>query len=117
MGFIEADLHSHTTASDGLLTPSELVQLAHELGLKALGITDHDTVQGWQEAEAAGLEWGVEILKGIELNTDWEGTEVHILGYELNPESPELVQRLEFLRHAREKRMLEIIKRLRKLSI
>ncbi len=117
MGFIEADLHCHTTASDGLLTPSEVVKLAQGRGLKAVGITDHDTVQGWQEAERAGQEWGVEILKGIELNTDWQGTEVHILGYELDPDAPNLMERLETLRRAREARMLEIIERLRTLKI
>lgn len=117
MGLIEADLHCHTTASDGLLTPTEVVELARSLGLKAVGITDHDTVQGWAQAEKAGQKWGVEILRGIELNTDWQGTEVHILGYEVDAESPNLMKRLESLRRARETRMLEIIERLRSLDI
>lgn len=117
MGLIEADLHCHTTASDGQLTPSEVVELARNLGLKALGITDHDTVGGWAEAERAGPKWGVEILRGIELNTDWQGTEVHILGYELDAQSPKLIKRLESLRQAREARMLEIVERLRALNI
>ena len=117
MGLIEADLHCHTTASDGLLTPSEVVELARRVGLKAVGITDHDTLRGWTEAEIAGQKWGVEVLRGIELNTDWQGTEVHILGYELDAESPNLIKRLDFLRQAREARMTEIVERLRALNI
>lgn len=113
----EADLHCHTSASDGLLTPRQLVQLAAERGIKALGITDHDTIQGWEEAELAGMEYGVEILRGIELNTDWNGIEVHILGYEINSESGYLQERLKYLRTARKQRMLEILERLHGLGI
>lgn len=115
--FPEADLHCHTTASDGMLPPWELVQAASELKLKAVGITDHDTISGWKEAVRAGEEFGVEILKGIELNTDWQGTEVHILGYEIDPDSILLQEKLQELRDARVKRMLEIIARLRNLDI
>lgn len=113
----EADLHCHTTASDGLLTPTQLVKLASERGVLALGITDHDTIQGWMEAEEAGLKYGVEIVRGIELNTDHHGTEVHILGYEIDRESAYLHSRLRTLREARRQRMLEIIDRLEKLGI
>ena len=113
----EADLHCHTSASDGLLTPRQLVQLAADRGIMALGITDHDTVQGWEEAELAGMEYGIEILRGIELNTDWNGIEVHILGYEINGESAYLQERLKYLRAARQQRMLEILERLHDLGI
>ncbi len=113
----EVDLHCHTTASDGLLTPKELVRLAAELGLKGIGITDHDTIQGWKEAEAAGAYYKIQILKGIELNTDWRGTEVHILGYELDGGSDYFQDKLRSLREAREQRMLEILERLAKLGI
>jgi len=113
----EADLHCHTTASDGLLSPTELVQLAAKLGLKGIGITDHDTIQGWKEAEEAGANYQIRILKGIELNTNWYGKEVHILGYEVDSSSNYLTDKLRVLRNAREKRMVEILDRFKDLGI
>jgi len=113
----EADLHCHTTASDGLLSPTELVQLAAKLGLKGIGITDHDTIRGWKEAEEAGANYQIQILKGIELNTDWQGTEVHILGYEVDSSSDYLADKLKVLRNAREKRMVKILERFKDLGI
>lgn len=113
----EADLHCHTTASDGLLTPTELVRLVAELGLKAVAITDHDTIQGWEEAVDAGLNYQIQVLRGIELNTNWHGKEVHILGYELDGSSNYLKQKLKGLSQARVHRMLEILARLETLGI
>ena len=113
----EADLHCHTTASDGLLSPTELVQLAAKLGLKGIGITDHDTIQGWKEAEEAGAYYKIRILKGIELNTNWQGKEVHILGYEVDSSSKYFIDKLRVLRKAREKRMEEILGRFKGLGI
>jgi len=113
----EADLHCHTTASDGLLSPTELVQLAAKLGLKGLGITDHDTIQGWEEAVVAGNYYQIRILKGIELNTNWKGKEVHVLGYEVDRSSTLLTDKLKELRKAREKRLVEILDRFRGLGI
>ncbi|WP_088225382.1 PHP domain-containing protein [Desulfosporosinus sp. FKB] len=117
MGLCEVDLHCHTTASDGLLTPNELVRSAAVLGLKGIGITDHDTIQGWREAEEAADVCQIQLLKGIELNTDWNGKEVHILGYELDDSSNYLNQTLKSLRDARKKRMLEILDRFQHLGI
>lgn len=114
---IEVDLHCHTTASDGLLTPWELVKEAAACGLKGIGITDHDTMSGWSEAERAGKAFGIDILKGIELNTDWHGKEVHILGYEIDPESPAVLEKLRRLQDARLNRMFEILRKLRNLGI
>ena len=113
----EADLHCHTTASDGLLSPTELVQLAAKLGLKGIAITDHDTIQGWKEAEKAGANYQIRILKGIELNTTWYGKEVHILGYEVDSSSNHLTDKLRVLRNAREERMVEILGRFKDLGI
>jgi len=108
----EADLHCHTTESDGLLTPTELVHLASELGLKGVGITDHDTIAGWKEAEKAGVDDQIRILRGIELSAEWQGKEVHILGYFVDGSSSYLDEQLRGLRKAREHRMLEILDRL-----
>ncbi|MDQ7096075.1 PHP domain-containing protein [Desulfosporosinus sp. PR] len=113
----EVDLHCHTTASDGTLSPTELVCSAAALGLKGIGITDHDTIQGWQEAEEAGRTSRIVVVKGIELNTDWHSREVHILGYELDGSSAYLNSRLKSLRNAREQRMLEILERFNRLGI
>lgn len=113
----EADLHCHTTASDGLLSPTELIQLAAKLGLKGVGITDHDTIQGWKEAEEASAYYQIQILKGIELNTNWQGKEVHILGYEMDSSSNYFTNMLRVLRKAREKRMEEILSRFKDLGI
>ncbi|SDG89658.1 PHP domain-containing protein [Desulfosporosinus hippei] len=112
----EVDLHCHTTASDGLLTPRELVRMAAEIGLKGIGITDHDTIQGWREAEEAGVQYKIEVLQGVELNTDWKGQEVHILGYALD-NTPKLNKQLKSLREARELRMQDILKCLATLHI
>lgn len=115
--FPEVDLHCHTTSSDGLFTPRELVQAASKLGLKAIGITDHDTISGWDEALEAGEEYGVEILRGVELNTEWQGIEVHILGYEPTPESGRFQEELRKLRDDRSKRIMKILDRLHDLNI
>ncbi|HVJ50507.1 PHP domain-containing protein [Desulfitobacterium sp.] len=115
--FPEVDLHCHTTSSDGLFTPRGLIQEASKLGLKAVGITDHDTISGWGEGLKAGEEYGVEILRGIELNTEWQGLEVHILGYEPDPESGQFQEKLQELREARIRRMLKILGRLHDLKI
>ncbi|UWG98651.1 PHP domain-containing protein [Dehalobacter sp. DCM] len=109
----EADLHCHTTESDGVCTPAQVVRQAWEVGLKAVAITDHDTISGWSEAEKAGKQYHITVLKGIEINTDWEGREVHILGYALNANDDNLATRLSELR---EKRVQRIKKMIGKLS-
>lgn len=76
----DCDLHVHTTASDGTCSPRETVRRASALGLKAIAITDHDTVLGHAEAVSAGLDYGVEVVPGIEVSTKY-GVSVHILGF------------------------------------
>ena len=78
----EIDLHIHTTASDGTFTPREAVRLAAEKGLRAMAVTDHDTIYGHGEAMMAGLDYGIEVVPGIEISTKY-GVAVHILGYYL----------------------------------
>lgn len=85
-----ADLHVHTTASDGTVSPSGVVELAFGVGLAAIAITDHDTVSGISEAQKAGAELGIEVIPGIEISTDYMGHDVHMLGYFIDPDSPEL---------------------------
>ena len=75
-----ADLHSHTTASDGTLAPRELLKTAFERGVKHLALTDHDTTSGHAEARAAAAEFGVGFIPGVEITCEAAGTEVHLLG-------------------------------------
>ncbi len=75
------ELHTHTTYSDGILTPQQLVQRAANAGVKALAITDHDTLHGWDEAIAAAIPHNMEIVPGVELSTVYNGRSLHILGY------------------------------------
>ena len=89
------DLHLHTTASDGTDTPGELVAVCREAGITTMAVTDHDTtaalVESAREAERAGIEF----VPGIEITAAWEGTDVHILGYFVDRESPALTAFLE----------------------
>jgi predicted metal-dependent phosphoesterase TrpH len=110
------DLHAHTTASDSSFTPSELIALAREIGLNAVGITDHDTIAGWEEAFQAGASSGVEIVPGIELSTAYEGGRFHLLGYYIDPHS-ELMSTLEWIQAARANRGVEILNNLRALGM
>lgn len=92
------DLHVHSTASDGTNTPTELVALAKEAGLSAFALTDHDTIQGLAEARRAAKTAGIELVPGIELSTDYGGSEVHILGYYFDEQNPGFLQKLnEFI--------------------
>ena len=86
----EIDLHLHTTRSDGTLTPTELVRMCAERGLRVISITDHDSTEGLSEAyEAASSFPQLTIIPGIELSTDIPGSEIHVLGYFVDYESPD----------------------------
>ncbi|MBE9098926.1 PHP domain-containing protein [Vacuolonema iberomarrocanum] len=91
------ELHCHTTCSDGSLTPTELVKEAIAQGVKALAITDHDTLAGWEEAQAAAAGHDLEIVPGVELSTVWGNRSLHILGFYPNRDAFEapLRDRLE----------------------
>lgn len=97
----EVDLHTHTTASDGTLTPTQLVARAARLGLKILAITDHDSTEGIAEGRRAGQMHGVEVIPGVEINTDVPGAEIHVLGYFLDPAHAELTAELARIREGR----------------
>src|SRR5687768_2542336 len=79
------DLHTHTTASDGVLSPRDLVRLAAERGIGTLAVTDHDSTEGYAEARQAGEEVGVRVITGVEFGTFMLGAEVHMLGYFFDP--------------------------------
>jgi len=107
-----ADLHLHTTASDGALTPTEAVEAASKMGLTAIGVTDHDTVAGIDEALAASAEFGVEVVPGVEISTLYAKTEAHILGYYMDHHDPELLATFRSLTDARYNRGRMIVEKL-----
>lgn len=101
------DLHTHSTFSDGRYTPSQLVKMAAEAGIGILGITDHDSVNGIEEAlnAAAAVPGAPVIAKGVELGTQVGESSVHILGYNIDIHNKDLLDKIEEMRHAREKRL------------
>lgn len=112
-----ADLHTHTTASDGMNRPADNVRLAHEAGLAAVAITDHDTVAGIPEALKAGERCGVIVVPGVEISTAHEGKDIHILGYGIPHDDPILLSRLITLRNVRNLRNERILARLADLGM
>lgn len=89
------DLHTHSTESDGTLTPQELMALAKETGLSAIALTDHDSIGGIAKARPEAEALGLELVPGVELSTDYNGKEIHILGYYINEENPEFRAKLK----------------------
>ena len=112
-----ADLHVHSSASDGLLSPTEVVALAAGKGFAALSISDHDTVAGLPEGFAAAKKQGIELLAGVELSAYLENSEVHILGYCFDYENEALLSALERLCADRVRRIEEMIRLLRELGV
>lgn len=113
---MRADLHLHTTASDGLLTPARMVREARLAGMNIIAITDHDTVSGVREALDAGVREGVRVLPGLELSVGGE-EEIHLLAYGVRPEHPGLLALLEGLLVRRQARMEEMLRRLEALGM
>lgn len=107
------DLHSHTTASDGQYSPSELVKKASEHNIKLLAITDHDTINGLEEAKNAGEQYGVKIIPGIEINITAPRGEFHLLGLgitDISPSMKEILNNVIKTRHQRNEEMIQKMK-------
>jgi len=111
------DLHTHTTASDGSLTPDELVAKAASLGIRVLGITDHDTTDGVAAALAAATRWQITVVPGVEISTLAGREELHLLGYFIDPENADLQEALARSRRARRERAKKMVDRLGKLGL
>lgn len=111
-----ADLHIHSTASDGLLTPTDIIKWGANKGLKALSITDHDSVAGVCSVFEYSKEIGIELIPGIELSTEYEGSEVHILGYFIDYKDELLDNFLNKLINSRIDRAHKMIKKLNSLG-
>ncbi|MCC5878705.1 MAG: PHP domain-containing protein [Idiomarina sp.] len=113
---MKIDLHCHSTASDGSLTPAELVQRAHQMQVNVLALTDHDTVAGISAAQAAIAELNgghpLKLISGIEFSCRWEGFEIHILGWHFDPEHPQFQALLAGQAEARQARAQLIMDKL-----
>jgi len=95
------DLHCHSTSSDGLLAPAELVRRAAARGVTTLALTDHDELSGLAEARDTAREVGIGFVEGVEISVTWNGVTIHIVGLGIDPESERLVRGLEAVRKTR----------------
>lgn len=107
------DLHTHSTCSDGVLSPSELVKHAFSKNIKVLALTDHDTIEGLSEAKIQSEELGITFVPGVELNIDWPKGEFHLLGLGLKNPSEQLLKILNDLQKDRDSRNAKIIEKMK----
>ena len=110
------DLHSHTTASDGTLTPTQLAAHAKEMGVSAVAVTDHDTIDGLAEAREAGERYGVEIINGIEFSVG-NDIDIHLVGLDFTDDCPSIVRELEGFVEYRDGRNRKIIDKLNSAGV
>lgn len=112
MNSFRADLHCHSTCSDGMLTPQELIELAKKIGLSALSITDHDTIDAYPIAIPLAQQHGITLIPGVEFSTVLEETSIHILGYGMaldNPDLLDLCHKHKNRRQARNQAILDLL--------
>ncbi|NOY71054.1 MAG: PHP domain-containing protein [Gammaproteobacteria bacterium] len=117
MIMIKYDLHTHSTASDGTLTPTELVHRAKEQRVDVLALTDHDTVAGIEEAITAANAHSISLIPGVEISSQWQNTGIHIIGLDIDIQSNELLAQLQQLQTLRITRAQEMGHRLAKEGI
>jgi len=111
------DLHSHSTASDGALSPEDLILRAKEKGVTCLALTDHDTVAGLSAAQEAAKKVDLQLINGIEFSCTWNKKTFHIVGLNINPNNPELLAGTKKLHTIRTERAKKISKKLEKNNI
>jgi 3',5'-nucleoside bisphosphate phosphatase len=109
---VRIDLHTHSNASDGKQSPTDVMRAATESGLDVVALTDHDTTAGWDEASAAAEQRGIALVRGIEISCQHEGISIHLLGYLQDPAAPGLLEELERSRVSRQTRAKAIVERL-----
>ncbi len=112
-----ADLHLHTLFSDGTFTPEELAQRGAQVGLAAMALTDHDTVEGCTRMGQACESLSIEFIPGTELTAEFEGHEVHLLGYFLDVQQPKLLAEIKKFQSVRQERIHEMAARLNKMGV
>ena len=107
-----ADLHCHTTCSDGTVSPREIIKLAKQVGMSGLSITDHDTIEAYQSAVSCAKTEGLELIPGVEFSTTHRGVSIHILGYAFSLKSDAIHSLCKKHRERRIKRYLAILEKL-----
>lgn len=112
-----ADLHLHTHFSDGTFSPEELLRESKRASLACISVVDHDTVSGVTPATEAAKGYDIEVLPGIEMSTEYNGVEVHILGYLIEHHNPLLIERLSLLKKNRIERVHKIVEKLNRVGI
>lgn len=111
------DLHMHSTFSDGIHSPTKLVDIARRKELVAIALADHDSLEGFRELEAAAVAAGLEVITGVELSSEHNGRDLHILGYGIDPDDANLLGMLQKFRDTRERRGIMIVEKLREEGI
>ncbi len=109
------DLHTHSRASDGTMSPAELVSIAKETGLSSIALTDHDTIDGLAEFKSAGVKYAVETISGVEFAAAYKRTELHIVGLFIDEKNKGLIKSMKYIvneRAERNKKMLSVLNRL-----
>lgn len=114
---IHADLHTHTTCSDGQLDPPALLDAADERGIRVLAITDHDTLAGWDAAQQVATGHSVTLIPGVELSVTVSEREVHLLGYGFDPHHDALRAHVEWFAEARRERAQQMVDNLQALGV
>jgi len=113
----KADLHCHSTASDGVLAPAEVAARAHANGVTLWSLTDHDEIRGIPQARAAAQSLGMQFVSGIEISVSWAERTLHVVGLNIDIENQRLNQGLEQIRHDRETRALQMADKLSELGV
>ena len=112
-----ADLHLHSTYSDGVYSPHELAAMAKAAGITVLALTDHDTLKGIPEMQAAAAASSIGFIPGVEFSTRWEEHQVHVLGYGIDLNNKLLLDKLDFVRNIRRDRLRKILFRLHEMGM
>lgn len=111
------DLHSHSNISDGLLSPTDLVEHAATHGVKILALTDHDDISGLAEAQQAAMQYGIQLVNGVEISVTWKKRTLHVVGLNINPLNTKLMQSLAGVRQSRLERAKQMALGLEKAGI
>jgi hypothetical protein len=113
----KVDLHVHTSYSDGVYSPYDIILKAKQAGIDVISITDHDNINAIKEATKIGEEMGIEVIPGVEISSEIAGKEIHILAYFFEVENQELEHYLNFFREERKKRAARIVSKLNNLGL
>lgn len=111
------DLHTHSTNSDGVFAPAEVVRRAAQAGLEGIALSDHDSTAGLPEARAEAATAGIEVLDACEISAGWRGVSVHMLGYFFDVNHPRIVEELRWIRDDRVVRAEKMVEKLRELGV